>query len=301
MIMGYSAMSQKMVASSISCVENITTLELFNAVYEDLYATQINESVKPVDQIVPPNEWDAATYLHAKFEGSIYCGNADFGVDNTTNILVKRRKKGSFEWFTLFDIPANNVDDYVFTVIDPYSPVGDLEYAAVPIINGVESSYNIAEINYDFNGLLLIEKDKTVWAITDIVLSEDKNSSIGICNTLVGRYPYVFHNSENDYYTGSVSATFIDFSNCRMPDTRRIHEHYEDVMAFLSNKKPKILKYCDGRIRLISVTTLPNNTADEHFDVHTISFSYTEIGSTLSNKDMNKYSFLDVGEQWWSS
>ena len=71
-------------------------------------------------------------------------------------------------------------------------------------------------------------------------------------------------------------------------------------MEFLNNGKPKILKYWDGRIRLISITTPPNNTSEEHFDKHTITFSYTEIGSIYSNRDMKAYGFLDIGEEWWN-
>ena len=58
--------------------------------------------------------------LHAKMNGTTYAGNADFSVNNTTNILVKRRKKGEFKWFTLFDIPANKASDYEFTVLPPF-------------------------------------------------------------------------------------------------------------------------------------------------------------------------------------
>lgn len=301
MIMGYTAMGQKMAPDSVSCAENITTVTISGAVYDDLYGTRIDESIKPSSQILPPDEWDAATCFHAKMNGNVYCGNAEFSVDNTTDVLVKRRRKGEFEWFTLFDIKANKAEDYTFTVHDPYAPKGDLEYAAVPVINGFESSYSIAEITYDFDGLLLIEKDKTVWTVLDIVLSENKNSQPGVANTLAGKYPFVFYNGNNDYYTGTLSSTFIEFGNCRFPDSQRIHKNYDDIMEFLNNKKPKILKYCDGRIRLIAVTTPPDNTSGEHFDLHTISFSYTEIGSVYSNKDMNSYGFLDVGEEWWNA
>ncbi len=301
MIMGYTALGERMASRSVSEIENITTVTVSGCACDDLYSTRIDETVKPSDQIIPPDAWDSATYFHAKFNGTTYAGNADFSVNNTTNILVKRRNKGDFEWFTIFDIPATKADDYEFTVIDPYAPQGELEYAAVPIISGYEAEYNIAEISYDFEGLMLIEKGKTIRTIADISITEDKNLQVGTANTLAGKYPFVFYNGYNNYFSGTISATFLDLdSDCELSENERIHKYYAEVMEFLNNRKPKIMKYDDGRIRLIAVTTPPNDTMEDNYDKHTISFSYTEIGSVYSNKDMNKYDFLNVGEEWWN-
>lgn len=284
-------------------LDNVSDFELSNAVFDDFFGRHITDDPTTSNQIVPPSIWEEGTYFHAKFNGTTYCGNADFGVDNTKDILVKRRKKGEFKWFTLYDIPASGADDYVFTVYDPYAPQGALEYALVPVINGVESQYSIAEIYYDFDGLMLIEKDKTVWTVTDIELSEQKNMQVGVCNPLEGKYPYVFYNGDNDYYTGSVSATYIKLldvqGRCFADTPDELHEHYADVMEFLNDRKAKILKYADGRVRMVSVTTSPSDSSSDHFDKHTISFDYTEIGDPYSNEDMNNYGFLDVGEEWW--
>lgn len=299
MIMGYSAMGERMIENCVPVVENITTVTVSNAVFDDLYGTRIDESIKPSGQIIPPSEWDEETYFHAKFNGTVYCGNVDFGVNNTTNILIKRRKKGEFKWFPLFDIPANKAEDYDFTVIDPYAPQGDLEYAGVPIINGYEGSYNITDVNYNFDGIMLIEKDEIVQTILDISITEDKATQIGMVNTIDSVYPYIFRNGNNNYFTGTLSATYIDLSNCIIPDKDSMHTHYQHVMEFLNDGKPKILKCDDGRIRLISVTTPPNDSNSEHWDKHTISFGYTEIGNVYSNEDMNNFGFLDLGEEWW--
>jgi len=287
-----------------SGLDNITEFTLSNAVFDDFFGRNIladDESTS--NQIIPPSEWQAGVCLHAKFEGTIYCGNIDFGVENTKHLLVKRRKKGEFDWLTLYDIPASGAKDYLFTVYDPYAPKGILEYAIVPIINNVEAQYSIAEIDYDFDGLMLIEDDSIIWTVTDVELSEQKNSQVGIYNTIQGKYPYVFYNGENDYFTGSVSATYIrlvDESNRAFASTsEELHEHYAKVMNFLNDRKTKILKYSDGRVRMIEVTTPPSDSADEHYDKHTISFDYTEVGDPYSNEDMNDYGFLNVGSEWW--
>ena len=299
MIMGFSPMGGVLTAPAMGREEAVTEVLFSNGIFDTLYGTGLDERVKPVDQILPPDAWDEATHFHARFSGNIYCGNADFGVDNTTNILVKRRKKGEFQWFTLFDIPAAKAEDYTFTVHDPYAPKGDLEYAVVPIINGFESEYSITGIHYDFQGLLLIEKERSVQTILNIAVSEQKNGPVGILSTLEGKYPFVFYNGENDYYSGTISATFIETDTHKDFRMDRLHDHYREVLDFLNNKNPKILKLEDGRMRIISITTPPSDSCEEHPDKHTISFGYTEIADALSNEDMNRCGFLDVGEEWW--
>ncbi len=150
---------------------------------------------------------------------------------------------------------------------------------------------------------MLIENDKTIWTVTDIELDEQKNTQVGVSNTLEGKYPYVFFNGENDYYTGSLSATFIKLldvpGRCFADTSDELHAHYAEVMDFLNDRRAKILKYADGRVRMIEITTPPSDSSPDHFDKHTISFDYTEIGDPYSNEDMNNYGFLDVGEEWW--
>lgn len=302
MFIGYICTGQIISDTPSDGMENITDFELSNAVFDDFYGKHIEETDTTID-IIPPKQWILGTYFHAKFSGNTYCGNADFDVDNTKDILVKRRKKGEFKWFTLYDIPATGAEDYIFTVYDPYAPKGALEYALVPVINGVETDYSIGEIYYDFDGLMLIENDKTIWTVTDIELDEQKNTQVGVSNTLEGKYPYVFFNGENDYYTGSLSATFIKLldvpGRCFADTSDELHAHYAEVMDFLNDRRAKILKYADGRVRMIEITTPPSDSSPDHFDKHTISFDYTEIGDPYSNEDMNNYGFLDVGEEWW--
>lgn len=306
MIMGYTAMGEKMATDSVSSVSNITKIDISNAAFDDLYVTKLTENNS--EQVLPPNEWVSGTYSHAKFNGTIYAGNTEFGVNNTSNVLVKRRKAGEFKWMTIYDQIATCADDYTFVAEDPYAPAGKLEYAIVPIINGLESEYIIKDIEYSFDGIMLLEKDKLIWTLADISISEQKNGPVGIVNTLQGKYPYAFSNGDADYFTGTVSATFFDtyqfiqrgfIDNLSFDGNLNLHKHYANIMEFLNNKKPKILKYDDGKVRMIMVTTPPTDSSDEHYDKHTIEFSFTEIGDPYSNEDMNNYSFIELDAERW--
>ena len=189
-------------------------VKLENGVYDDLYATHINERIKEPNEFVVPSEWDEETYFHAKFNGDLYSGNADFGVENTTNIIVKRRKKGTYKWLPLFNIDADSSEDYNFAILDPYAASGiTYEYAVVPIVNGVEGTYSIAECTVDFDSLIIIDKDETYFTPFDIEYSQQKNNTSSTIVPIGSKYPIYVANALNDYLSGNISATFISSSN----------------------------------------------------------------------------------------
>ena len=67
---------------------------------------------------------------------------------------------------------------------------------------------------------------------------------------------------------------------------------------WLSNKKPKILKFYDGRIWLISVTGGITDAGDSINDLRKISFDWVEIGKPNSETLYN-CALSDVGREWW--
>lgn len=85
--------SLKMIGSTVTShpipLNYVNNIVIKNGVYDDFYATAIDESIKEPDSFIVPESWDSATYLHANFNGNIYSGNSDFGVENTTNVLFK--------------------------------------------------------------------------------------------------------------------------------------------------------------------------------------------------------------------
>lgn len=296
--------SLKMIGSTVTShpipLNYVNNIVIKNGVYDDFYATAIDESIKEPDSFIVPESWDSATYLHANFNGNIYSGNSDFGVENTTNVLIKRRKKGTYKWLPLFDIPADSSDDYNFVVIDKYAASGiTYEYAAVPIINGVEASYSIAECYVEFENLVIIDKEETYNTFFNIEMSQGKNNSSGVILPIESKYPIYVSNSINDYYTGNISATFIRTTSEKII-TDDIVEYRGEVLNFLNNRKVKFIKHPHGNCW---IAALGNSISDEdggHKNVHHISFDFTEVGDTESNEDLNKYGFLTIGEEWWT-
>lgn len=288
------------ITSSPVQFQYVNNIVIKNGIYDDFYATKIDESIKASDSFTIPTEWDSATYLHAKFNGDIYSGNVDFGVDNTTNILVKRRKKGTYKWFPLFDIPASCSADYNFVVIDRYASSGVVyEYAVVPIINGMEASYSIEECKVQFDNLVIVDKDNIYATPFDIKMSQSKNNQSSTIVPIESKYPIYVSNAINDYYTGNISATFIRMNGCEI-NYERPSEYQDEVMSFLNNRKIKFIKHPDGHSWIASVGNTVSDTDNGHPMAHGISFDFTEVGDIESNEDMSRYGFLNIGEEWWT-
>ena len=72
-----------------------------------------------------------------------------------------------------------------------------------------------------------------------------------------------------------------------------------DIMDFLMNGRPKILKWDDGRIWLISVTGSPTDSRVDHELVREISFQFAEIGDCNDPRTLYLNGLSTVESKWW--
>lgn len=278
----------------------INYIKIENGIYDDLYATHINEALKTPDTFSVPDAWDAETYLHAKFNGNLFSGNTDFGVENTTDILLKRRKKGTYQWFPLYNIDVDSSADFNFVLVDPYAASGTTyEYAVVPIVNGVEDTYSIAECDVAFDHLVIIDKDDTYLTTLDIEYSQQKNQTVSTILPIEAKYPIFVSNASNDYYTGNISATFLEVSDGEYVNTNT-SKYREKVLEFLNNRKVKYIKEPYGKCWLAAIGASVSDSKNGHPEAHSISFDFTEVGNIESNKDMSRFGLLNIDEEWWT-
>ena len=281
---------------------DVDYMKIENGIYDDVYATHINEDVKNPNEFVVPDSWDRETYLHAKFNGDLFSGNADIGVKNTSNLIVKRREEGTYKWMPLFNIEVDSSADFNFTVIDYFAASNTTyEYAVVPIVNNEEGAYSISEpCEVSFDNLVIIDKEDKYSTIFDISVSQQKNNTSSVVIPIQSKYPIYVANAYNDYYTGNISATFINMNCTNMnPSIKEVNKYRTDVLNFLNNRKIKFIKDPDGRCWIAAIGTAISDEENGHPYAHKISFDFTEVGDTNSNRDMNTFGFLDLGEEWW--
>jgi len=279
-------------------VKNIQVLTLKNGIYDELYITR---DISYSYTTVIPDTWDFDTIMHAHFNGNLHAGNVDYSINEVSHIRIKRREVGTFEWITLFEVPIADYDDFRFQLYDRYNRAKtNYEYALVPVTNNVEGNLNINSVYSDFDGVYITEKDRTFNTALSVDIQVQKNHPTEIVNTLGRTYPYIVGNSQNNYYSGTVIATFIELNqSTRDWNVSTGWKYRRELMEFLQNSRPKILKYLDGRMWLVNIMDATTEQASEHIDAPTTTFTWTEIGDCESVQDMYFNGLIDVNPEWW--
>ena len=137
----------------------------------------------------------------------------------------------------------------------------------------------------------LFDNETSYDLIYNFKLSEiTSNIDANTIMTLGGQYPFTVYGASK-YKTGNVSCLLVtEESAVGSIDIGKEKELRNDIDKFLSNKKPKILKYEDGTYLLISISNNYTLTPDENLlGSYSLSFSYTEIGDANDVDTLKKY------------
>lgn len=292
LFLGNSFFSGKFAADPTAVqIDNINIVSLYNGIFDDLLVS------RNINQDLAIKEFDIDTIMHAAFNGTIFAGNVEFSASSVSSFLVKRRIKGSFDdWLPLFQVPVQgNPDKFKFERYDKYpASQTNYEYCVIPVLNGIEGNYNINSIFVEFDGIFIVSKDKVFGSIMDNEFQPKRNKPSAIVNTIESKYPFFVSHSKNNYYTGSVSATFMefDYETCQWK-LEHGYEYRKKLLDYLLDGDTKILKIGEtGETFLIMV----NETSEERLkdtDKVTTTFQFTEVGDSKSVWDLYDNNFLD--------
>lgn len=291
-----------------------TYVAVRNAVYDNVYITR--DVTSPLTDPVP-EEWDVDTILYAKFDYGLNAGNLEYSTDTLDTMLLKRREQGTFKWITIYVKPVGEEDDLNINGYDYYNAAKTTyEYAVVPVYQGIEGKYNIYSVESDFAGLFVAEKDKVYGAENtnpenrliygteiDAAVDYQRNAPSATVELINAKYPKYVSNSIANYDSGTAKGEFV-LIEC--PNTYYDLGGYpfrKAILDFLTDKKPKILKYETGKIWMINVTGAPTNTGkDELISFRRdISFEWVEVGDYLSERDLYYSGLSDIPSEYWSN
>ncbi len=287
-------------------VQEITYVELKNGIYDDLYITN-NVSFELSDKIT--TGWDFDTILWAKFNNDTTAGNIDWSIDTVSHLLLKRREVNSFLWTTLFVKKIESNNDFIINYNDYTNASGaTYEYAIVPYLYGTEGTYSSYKVKSEFEGLFIIEGERIYRTnITNGFCDTTRNIPSSTVEILNKKYPVFVRNSKSNYDTGSCKGSFVPYEEdeCsinmnKQNDYNRI-VYQKDVMDFIADGIPKILKLFDGRIWLVQTTPNPSDTAEESYNNRYITFTWVEIGNINSEEDLYSLGLSEVTEEWWNN
>ena len=298
------------IACSPTDIDNINKIELSNGIYDELFAT--NDVDSELGQNIQ-QEWDFNTILHATFNGNALAGNINWAIDSVSDIAIKRRKIGEFNWTTLETKEVHNFDDFSIVGIDKTAaPNYEYEYAVVPVLNGIEGNYSTTlPLKVKTDCLVVLDKDE-MWTttITDGFCDEVSNVPNSTVTTMNDRYPTIVSNTSANYKTITVNCQLLPTNETNddcasiveniTSEVVKITDDNEAFMEFLNNRKAKLLKNIDGRMWLVYITTPPTNSADGTYLMRKITFGCTEIGNINSEEDLYYAGLITATEEWWN-
>ena len=281
--------------------ENMTYLTLHGGKYSDLYGTANTDTEESLDI---PNTWDWDTIMRADYStGKTMAGNIDWLAENVSAVVVKRRVKGTFKWYTVASHPIETEEDFIFDGIDKFAKSNvTYEYALVPYDNDNNPGvYGVRDIDSSFTEIFIMDKEHTYGTFHTTGNIDTTRNIPGNSNVpLNSRYPVFFHSGEMNYDSGSVDGKFYHMDEaCQIvEDTGYFYK--KGLMDFLTDGNPKILKHPDGRIWMVQVTPSPTDSGDVTYKFRNIVFNWEEVGEHDSNEDMYWANLNLVSEIYWN-
>ena len=290
--------------SDMNCIDpvpthmgEITDTRLYNGIFDHWYATENTDEPYPTSI---PEQWDYETIMDADFnDGNLSAGNVDFTLDEVTSFRIKRRVKGTFDWLTLVDIPITSVDDLDISFNDTLNTdETQYEYAIVPVLNEIEGNYITNEIFSEFDGVFICDLDTIFKFYAGVNYGvENQVQQVGVLQPLGRRFPIFVSNALANYKTGSVSGLVMNDSYFAGEpyNPKDLVKEREDLMKFLTNKKPKILKDWNSGKWLVFITGQPTMTYLENSSMAlaSVTFNYAEAGEADNQQDLYDTGMLE--------
>ena len=283
---------------------NITNVQIENGIYD--YFNITKDTDFPYITTYPLT-WDENTQMDADFKGNINAGNVDYVVGNISQIRVKRRKKGEFNWYTLFNVEINKITDIDFVRYDRLAQNDtEYEYAIVPIIGNVEGVYAVNSIKSEFYGIFITDGETSYKFKENASYSSNERVRLtGTYEPYGSKYPIVISNGNLSYEKGTVSGDILVYNenegyaintqngiqvytNNSGLDRKATVERLNNIKNFLTTASAKILKDFNGNIWLV---TLSDNIPITYYSevgmgFAQIGFNWSEIGNASSGQDL---------------
>ncbi len=292
-------------------LRNLKNVRLQNGIFDDIYITKDTEILMSTTK---PTEWTWDTILYADFDGHTMAGNIYELIGSISHLLIKRRRKDEFKWITINvkeidHSPTLSYEELIAQMdlhgVDNTAAIGyEYEYAAVPVLNGAESYYSTSSVKCETGNIIFVD-DTEIWATP--LDGEGFTTTAVVPNspieTMYDLYPTIVRNTDANYETISITATFIPGAeDCSTDwyDEHSMMEYNRAAYNFLRNGRPKIVKATDGRIWLVYVTTPPTDTYDQSTGTRKLTFQCTEIGSATDEEDLFYANLIYAGEEWWN-
>lgn len=229
---------------------------------------------------VQKGSWQPNTIFLATFNGTLEAGNLSMGDSEVDKLRFKKRKKGSLQWL-LIDEVDYDASQITYTIYDRLARSNiEYEYCIVPVTGNTEGNIISNSIVALHEGLWIVDKDNSVNIFCEVDYGQiNHHTNTNVFELLDNKYPIAI-TGELDYSSGSSSGRLIakeSWDKHKMDYDAELRLR-ENVIKFMKNGKPKIMKNNTGRYYLIVAKDVVEKPYDLDDASVTISFNWVEVG-----------------------
>lgn len=275
-------------------VGKIKRVNLFQGVFDELMVDNGNNFTYDTTK----QEWRYESVLLARFQGNLNAGNVDFTNMTVADIVVKKRKMDDLTgWQRVAKTPydKNNIKTYEF-YDDLSESFQEYEYAFVPVTSqGIEGDYIKETVFSEFEDMFMIDKDNKYKLRYNINYgSSERVTENALFQPLGSKYPIVVSNGMTNYEQGSVDTLVLSDKSLLKLHPKEETKYRKQLVDFLTNNKPKILKNGNGDFYMIKVIGNPqiNKLNELSGALANVSFSWVEI-SNIDENSLLRNGLLD--------
>ena len=280
-------------------VNNITNTQLQNGIFDHFNVTK---DIKFDYNTIIPVDWDINTIMNADFNGDASAGNVKSIAGDITSVRIKRRIKGAFDWITIREIIINEPEDLSFIITDNLNGYNiEYEYAFVPVMENIEGNYIIESILSKFEGIFICDIESIFKLRAGVEYNNNtSNQQVGVFQPYNRKFPVIISNSIMNYQTGSIGGWVLpeSFEEQHQINRSDIVKEKENLLHFLMNKKPKIIKDMNGNNWLVFFTGNPalSYVNDYGQGMVKISAEWTEVGDSNDKNDLYENGLIPTKE-----
>lgn len=274
----------------------LETYDAFNVVnrYTSISLGRFKVDEVWIDQNVEPalttlkEEWGFYTTLLAQFQNNLEAGSlANSGIP-VEYLKIRKRRADQLAWVDIVTIPFDP-EQGVYSHIDRIARAGELyDYMVIPVTNDVAGSSLTEQIECSFDSTFLVDNDYSYQLLYDLEYDPIENVSPSAVIETFSKYPTVAYSGQVDYQRGSIKCMILSDQTVSSGqiDSRQERLNRDNLMRFLKNKKPKVLKDSSGRYLMVTIVgnpqEIPNNSLNQR--VSGAQFEWVEIGSLEEEK-----------------
>lgn len=314
-------------SNKLNCKIELTNNEFYGGI--DIYVSQVllnktededyPEAIKVIRrEVYNPDYFDK---IRKEIEDSIH--NTPYEKDNYTprelEIMLRRKRRlatdflsdmttyngitHSSEWEDVaiiedWDWHSKNKLGYNTDKIDirdkAVKAKSSYEYALVAVTGGIKQyaeNKGDSRVECFYEDVFLSDKDLDYKIRANAQMSNiTVNNSNATLLPLNSKAPLVIH-GQGSYRTGTITGTIVAEDSLYDINMQKQDLLKQELLSFLNNKRPKILKSLNGEILLVSITNNVELEPTLAQGIFNISFNFTEIGE-LTSKNLDKAGIL---------